>query len=405
MAIDNTESIINIINTVVKECLPRRKKGQNISLEVYNEVLDKSNKLNDLFKNLLSSIMENGKLDFDKLSETTSSLSDGANELLDVYISKNSIEVIYNLNTTGDIDPNYVEEDSFKLYLREIGNAELLTPDEEQALGKIIKENSPESEAYKNADEATKAKMREVYKKASKEMSEKNLRLVVSIAKRYVGRGMHILDLIQEGNLGLLKAVERFDYEKGFKFSTYATWWIRQSITRGIADQARTIRVPVHMTERINKLKRFTAIFINTYQREPDVEDIAEGLNWTIEETEKVQKYAVDTVSLDTPIGEDEHGEQSVLGDFIEAPDSDVAAEALSHHATEGLLKVVESRLSKRELEVVYRRLGINQERAETLEEIGADFGVTRERIRQIEAKALRKLRNTRDIKAYRNEG
>ena len=246
--------------------------------------------------------------------------------------------------------------------------------------------------------------MKANYKEGIKQLSEANLRLVVSIAKRYVGRGMHFLDLIQEGNLGLLKACERFDYEKGFKFSTYATWWIRQSITRGIADQSRTIRVPVHMTERINKYKRFCTVFVNTYQREPEVEDIAEGLNWTIEDTLKVQKYSIDTVSLDTPIGEDEHGEQSVLGDFIEAPNSDVAEEALTKQSTAGLLKVIESRLSPRELEVVYRRLGINQSRAETLEEIGADFGVTRERIRQIEAKAYKKLRLSREVKAYRIE-
>ena len=398
---EKPENIIFILNTVAKELLPHKK---NISLEEYNSILDKSDKLNGLFKELLSGLMEDGKIDFDKLSDATTSLSDGANELLDAYISRNSINIIYNLNTVIEEDSNYVEDDSIKLYLREIGGIPLLTADEEKVLGKIIKENSPESEAYKLADKETRAKMDELYKPAFKKLSESNLKLVVSIAKRYVGRGMHFLDLIQEGNLGLLKACDRFDYEKGFKFSTYATWWIRQSITRGIADQARTIRVPVHMTERINKLKRFSTLFLNKYQREPEVEEIAEGLNWTLDETEKVLKYSVDTVSLDTPIGEDEHGEQSVLGDFIEAPDSDVAAIAISNNSGSEMLKVVESRLSPRELEVVYRRLGINQARGETLEEIGADFGVTRERIRQIEAKAYRKLRVTREIKAYRNE-
>ena len=391
MAMEKLDKIILTINTVVKECLPEKEE---LTLNDYSKILNKSIKLNELFKGLIDELVEDGKIDFETLNDKTSALRDEASELLDLYISKNAINIIYNYK---DESGDYVPEDPTKAYLKDIGNVPLLTADEEIVLGKIIKEYDPIND--KNNAEKTAE-----YIEAKKKFTEANLRLVVSVAKRYVGRGMHFLDMIQEGNLGLMKAVERFDYEKGFKFSTYATWWIRQAITRGIADQARNIRVPVHMVEKINKLKMFTNRFIAANQREPEIAEICEGLNWTTDEADKVLKYSIDTVSLDTPIGEDEHGEQSVLGDFIEAPDSDVAAEAISHQATSGLLKVVESRLTKRELEVVYRRLGINRERSETLEEIGADFNVTRERIRQIEAKALRKLRNTREVKAYRSE-
>ena len=225
MAIDKLDQTILMINAVVKECLPRKK---NLSMEDYSAILDKSIKLSQLFKDLIDQLVVDEKIDFDTLNEKTSNLRDEASELLDLYISKNAINIIYNYK---DESGDYVPEDPVKAYLKDIGNVELLTPSEEIVLGKIIKEYDPVLD--KNNIEKTQE-----YIYAKKKFTESNLRLVVSIAKRYVGRGMHFLDLIQEGNLGLMKAVEKFDYEKGFKFSTYATWWVRQAITRGIADQA-----------------------------------------------------------------------------------------------------------------------------------------------------------------------
>ena len=261
-------------------------------------------------------------------------------------------------------------DDPVKMYLKDIGRVPLLMPEEEITLAKLMIEGDEE---------------------AKKKLSEANLRLVVSIAKRYVGRGMLFLDLIQEGNLGLMKAVEKFDHTKGFKFSTYATWWIRQAITRAIADQARTIRIPVHMVETINKQIRVSRLLLQELGREPTPEEIALKMNVSVYRVREIQKIAQDPVSLETPIGEEE---DSHLGDFIEddhatAP-SDVAAFAMLKEQLIGVLDT----LTPREEKVLRLRYGIDDGRPRTLEEVGKEFNVTRERIRQIEAKALRKLRH-----------
>ncbi len=261
-------------------------------------------------------------------------------------------------------------DDPVRMYLKEIGRIPLLTAEEEVELAKRMAEGDEE---------------------AKRQLAEANLRLVVSIAKRYVGRGMLFLDLIQEGNLGLMKAVEKFDYTKGFKFSTYATWWIRQAITRSIADQARTIRIPVHMVETINKLVRVQRQLVQDLGRDPTPEEIAEEMDMDVERVREIQKIAQEPVSLETPIGEEE---DSHLGDFI--PDEDVLAPADAATFTllkEQLSEVLET-LTEREQKVLILRFGLEDGRARTLEEVGKEFDVTRERIRQIEAKALRKLRH-----------
>lgn len=261
-------------------------------------------------------------------------------------------------------------EDAVKLYLRDIGSYALLTVDEERELAKAMAEGD---------------------NNAKRKLSEANLRLVVSIAKRYVGRGMAFLDLIQEGNLGLMKAVEKFDYTKGFKFSTYATWWIRQAITRAIADQARTIRLPVHMVETINKTARITRMLTQQLGRDPTPEEIALEMDTTPEKIIEIQRTAQDPVSLETPIGEEE---DSHLGDFIEDTNAAQPAEKAEQSMIKEQLMQVLATLTPREEKVVRMRYGLDDNRARTLEEVGQAFGVTRERIRQIEAKALRKLRH-----------
>lgn len=261
-------------------------------------------------------------------------------------------------------------DDPVRMYLKEIGKIPLLTPEEEIELAKRIEQGDEE---------------------AKKRLAEANLRLVVSIAKRYVGRGMLFLDLIQEGNLGLLKAVEKFDYRKGYKFSTYATWWIRQAITRAIADQARTIRIPVHMVETINKLVRVSRQLLQEKGREPTPEEIAKEMNMPVEKVREILKIAQEPVSLETPIGEEE---DSHLGDFIPDDDALAPSEAAAYSMLkEQLLEVLDS-LNEREKKVLKLRFGLEDGRARTLEEVGKEFNVTRERIRQIEAKALRKLRH-----------
>ncbi|MBP3292064.1 MAG: RNA polymerase sigma factor RpoD [Clostridia bacterium] len=270
-------------------------------------------------------------------------------------------------------------DDSVKMYLKDIGKVALLTAEDEVELAKRMEEGDEE---------------------AKKILSEANLRLVVSIAKRYVGRGMQFLDLIQEGNLGLMKAVEKFDYTKGFKFSTYATWWIRQAITRAIADQARTIRIPVHMVETINKQVRATRQLLQKLGREPSPEEIAEYLGCPEEKVREIQKIAQDPVSLETPIGEEE---DSHLGDFIEddraLSPSDVAE---SNMLKEQLIQVLNT-LTPREEKVLRLRYGLDDSHPRTLEEVGKEFNVTRERIRQIEAKALRKLRHPNRLKKLKD--
>ena len=261
-------------------------------------------------------------------------------------------------------------DDPVRMYLREIGRIPLLTYDKELELAKRILEDDED---------------------AKKELAESNLRLVVSIAKKYVGRGMLFLDLIQEGNMGLIKAVEKFDYTKGFKFSTYATWWIRQSITRAIADQARTIRIPVHMVETINKLIRTSRHLLQQLGREPTPEELSKELEMPVEKVMEIQKIAQDPVSLETPIGEED---DSHLGDFIQDDDSPAPQDAAAYTLLKEQLEEVMSTLTPREAKVLKLRFGLEDGKARTLEEVGKEFDVTRERIRQIEAKALRKLRH-----------
>ena len=271
-------------------------------------------------------------------------------------------------------------EDPVRMYLKEIGKVSLLSADEEIELAKRMEKG----------DEAAK-----------KRLAEANLRLVVSIAKRYVGRGMLFLDLIQEGNLGLIKAVEKFDYRKGYKFSTYATWWIRQAITRAIADQARTIRIPVHMVETINKLIRVSRQLLQELGREPTPEEIAEEMDMPVDRVREILKISQEPVSLETPIGEEE---DSHLGDFIQDDNVPVPADAAAFTLLKEQLVEVLSTLTDREQKVLRLRLGLDDGRARTLEEVGKEFNVTRERIRQIEAKALRKLRHpsrSRKLKDY----
>lgn len=270
-------------------------------------------------------------------------------------------------------------DDPVKMYLKDIGQVPLLTTDEELELAQ---------------------KMSEGQEAAKKRLSEANLRLVVSIAKRYVGRGMLFLDLIQEGNLGLMKAVEKFDYQKGFKFSTYATWWIRQSITRAIADQARTIRIPVHMVETINRLVREQRILLQELGREPTLEELAERMGVSIERVSEIQKIAQDPVSLETPIGEEE---DSHLGDFIEDDKTPTASDSVASTMLKEQIARVLDTLTPREEKVLRLRYGIDDGRPRTLEEVGKEFNVTRERIRQIEAKALRKLRHPSRSKRLRD--
>ena len=263
-------------------------------------------------------------------------------------------------------------EDPVRMYLKEIGKVPLLTAEEEIELSKQMEEGG------------------EIGKEARKRLAEANLRLVVSIAKRYVGRGMLFLDLIQEGNLGLIKAVEKYDYTKGFKFSTYATWWIRQAITRAIADQARTIRIPVHMVETINRLIRIQRQLLQDLGREPTPEEIADAMDIPVEKVREIQKVSQEPVSLETPIGEEE---DSHLGDFIQDENVQVPAEAAAYTLLREQLDEVLETLTDRERQVLRLRFGLDDGRARTLEEVGREFHVTRERIRQIEAKALRKLR------------
>ena len=261
-------------------------------------------------------------------------------------------------------------DDPVRMYLKEIGKIKLLTPEEELETAKRMAEGDEE---------------------ARKRMSEANLRLVVSIAKRYVGRGMQLLDLIQEGNLGLMKAVEKFDYTKGYKFSTYATWWIRQAITRAIADQARTIRIPVHMVETINRVLRTSHSMVQTLGREPTTEEVAKELHMDVSKVEEIMKIAQEPVSLETPVGEEE---DSHLGDFIQDDDASQPSEEASYTLLREQLEDVLATLTPREQQVLRMRFGLQDGKPHTLEEVGKEFDVTRERIRQIEAKALRKLRH-----------
>ncbi len=351
------------------------------------------NHSSEIVENLLSKGNKNGgTLTYGELVEALQQEDLTPDEIDRMYdtFSQQGIEIVDDSSTTDvgdediDVDDKDTEEveidlsvpegisidDPVRMYLKEIGRVPLLTADEEVALAKRMQAG----------DEI-----------AQKRLAEANLRLVVSIAKRYVGRGMLFLDLIQEGNLGLIKAVEKFDYTKGYKFSTYATWWIRQAITRAIADQARTIRIPVHMVETINKLIRVSRQLLQQLGREPSPEEIAKEMDISVERVRVIMKIAQEPVSLETPSGEEE---DSQLGDFIEDQDAPAPADAASFMLLKEQLEEVLDTLTPREEKVLRLRFGLDDGRARTLEEVGQNFGVTRERIRQIEAKALRKLRH-----------
>lgn len=317
-----------------------------------------------------------GELNFDadKLNSIMTSCEELNIEIVDdtaedETIQENETELVDDLETSLSTEGISID-DPVKIYLKEIGRVPLLTPEEETELAKRMTEGD---------------------KEAKKRLTEANLRLVVSIAKKYVGRGMQFLDLIQEGNLGLLKAVDKFDYTKGFKFSTYATWWIRQAITRAIADQARTIRIPVHMVETITKVRKTSSQLLHETGHDPTAEEIAERLDMTPEKVREIMRIAQDPVSLETPIGEEE---DSHLGDFIPDDDAPAPADAASNMLLKEQLNEVLDTLTEREAKVLRLRFGLDDGHPRTLEEVGKEFNVTRERIRQIEAKALRKLRH-----------
>ena len=337
----------------VQELIARGKKQGLIS---YREIMDALQEI-DLSPDQIDEIYESfAEMGVDIIPETGEKLDDDSadrEEEMDLSVPEG----------VGLDDP-------VRMYLKEIGRVPLLTAEQEMEYAKSIEQGDEE---------------------ARRMLAEANLRLVVSIAKRYVGRGMLFLDLIQEGNLGLIKAVEKFDYRKGFKFSTYATWWIRQAITRAIADQARTIRIPVHMVETINKLIRVSRQLLQELGREPTPEEIAEEMDLPVERVREIMKIAQEPVSLETPIGEEE---DSHLGDFIEDQDAPAPAEAAGYTMLKEQLDEVLDSLTPREQKVLRLRFGLDDGRTRTLEEVGQVFGVTRERIRQIEAKALRKLRH-----------
>ena len=346
------------LNEKLKELVELAKKKKNI-LE-YQEISDFFQKMElnaEEFEKILD-CLESNNIDVLRISDDDDDILITEEE--EIEVEKIDLSVPDGISI----------EDPVRMYLKEIGKVPLLNAEEEIELAKRMELGDQE---------------------AKKRLAEANLRLVVSIAKRYVGRGMLFLDLIQEGNLGLIKAVEKFDYRKGYKFSTYATWWIRQAITRAIADQARTIRIPVHMVETINKLIRVSRQLLQELGREPTPEEISEEMNMPVERVREILKISQEPVSLETPIGEEE---DSHLGDFIQDDNVPVPAEAAAQTLLKEQLNEVLGTLTDREQKVLRLRFGMNDGRARTLEEVGKEFDVTRERIRQIEAKALRKLRH-----------
>lgn len=387
------------------EILELGKKKKNM-LE-YQEIADFFKDLNldpEKFEMVIDYLEQNG-IDVLKISNDDDIILDEEDE---VEVEKIDLSVPEGVSV----------EDPVRMYLKEIGKVPLLSADEEIELAQNMEDGAVAIEKINvlkgrldGASEEEKAEIKEEIKTlqrdvdkgadAKKRLAEANLRLVVSIAKRYVGRGMLFLDLIQEGNLGLIKAVEKFDYKKGYKFSTYATWWIRQAITRAIADQARTIRIPVHMVETINKLIRVSRQLLQELGREPSPEEIAKEMSMPVERVREILKISQEPVSLETPIGEEE---DSHLGDFIKDDNVPVPADAAAFTLLKEQLEEVLGTLTEREQKVLTLRFGLEDGRARTLEEVGKEFNVTRERIRQIEAKALRKLRHpsrSRKLKDY----
>ena len=415
-----------------------KKKEENVKAVETEEAKAK-------FQEKLTALLELGKkkkniLEYQEISDFFKDMNLDAEkfELVLDYLEHNGIDVL-KMTEDDDADDIILDEedevevekidlsvpegvsveDPVRMYLKEIGKVPLLSAEEEIDLAQKMEEGNVAQEKIiilkkrieESEDEAEIADLKEEIKTlqkdvdagadAKKRLAEANLRLVVSIAKRYVGRGMLFLDLIQEGNLGLIKAVEKFDYRKGYKFSTYATWWIRQAITRAIADQARTIRIPVHMVETINKLIRVSRQLLQELGREPSPEEIAEEMGMPVERVREILKISQEPVSLETPIGEEE---DSHLGDFIKDDNVPVPADAAAFTLLKEQLEEVLGTLTEREQKVLTLRFGLEDGRARTLEEVGKEFNVTRERIRQIEAKALRKLRHpsrSRKLKDY----
>ncbi len=378
--------------TAEKKTAETKELSTGEQTAIFEKALQDLLKLAGDKKNLLEEI------DIQEATKSLNLTKEQYNMIL-VFLRRNKVDILMMTEDDEDIDlaledeedvevekidltvPDGVSiEDPVRMYLKEIGKVPLLTADEEIELAKAMAEGDQE---------------------AKKKLAEANLRLVVSIAKRYVGRGMLFLDLIQEGNLGLIKAVEKFDYTKGYKFSTYATWWIRQAITRAIADQARTIRIPVHMVETINKLIRVSRQLLQELGREPTPEEIAQAMDMPVERVREILKISQEPVSLETPIGEEE---DSHLGDFIQDDNVPVPADAATFTLLREQLGEVLETLTEREQKVLILRFGLEDGRSRTLEEVGKEFNVTRERIRQIEAKALRKLRHpsrSRKLKDY----
>ncbi len=410
---ENTELKLEKEEVAKKETKEKNKGKKNeediiTKIEIKNNEVNKKDEKNETneddekikqekVNNIIKKAKENGKITYGDLAKELDDVNpDQIDKVFDAF-EEMGLDLQDDLDEEPDIeDLKEVEDlkldeitdtsydginvdDPVRMYLREIGRIPLLTFEEELDLAKRILNNDEE---------------------ARQKLAESNLRLVVSIAKKYVGRGMLFLDLIQEGNMGLIKAVEKFDYTKGFKFSTYATWWIRQAITRVIADQARTIRIPVHMVETINKLIRTSRHLLQQMGREPTPEEIAAEMEIPVEKVMEIQKIAQDPVSLETPIGEED---DSHLGDFIQDDDSPAPHDAASYTLLKEQLEEVMNTLTPREAKVLKLRFGLEDGKARTLEEVGREFDVTRERIRQIEAKALRKLRHPSRSKKLRD--
>ena len=366
------------IEEIVEQLL---EKGRKSGVLTQSEISDALHEQTEITAEQLDDIYTTlGKLNVEIVADIDADDTDShtieTDEDEDEVSSEKKISIDLSVDSGVNID------DPVRMYLKEIGRVPLLSADEEIVLAKQIEAGAQEDATYKDI---------QLSKKAKKKLVDANLRLVVSIAKRYVGRGMLFLDLIQEGNLGLIKAVDKFDYTKGYKFSTYATWWIRQAITRAIADQARTIRIPVHMVETINKLIRISRQLLQDKGREPLPEEIAEGMGITVERVREIQKIAQEPVSLETPIGEEE---DSHLGDFIEDQDAIAPDDTASYILLQEQIEDVFTCLTDREQQVLILRFGLKDGKPRTLEEVGQHFNVTRERIRQIEGKALTKLRN-----------
>jgi RNA polymerase primary sigma factor len=365
---NNNKEVSDVeLNNIIKKAKAKGKITYGeLASELDNANTDQIDKVFDAFEDMGVNVLKDDDLDLDEPDiEELEAMEDIKVEDIDLA-SMDGINI----------------DDPVRMYLREIGRIPLLSYDEELELAKKVLEGDEE---------------------AKQKLAESNLRLVVSIAKKYVGRGMLFLDLIQEGNMGLIKAVEKFDYTKGYKFSTYATWWIRQAITRAIADQARTIRIPVHMVETINKLIRTSRHLLQQLGREPTPEEIAEEMEIPVEKVTEIQKIAQDPVSLETPIGEED---DSHLGDFIQDDESPAPQDAAAYTLLREQLEEVMKTLTPREAKVLKLRFGLEDGKTRTLEEVGKEFNVTRERIRQIEAKALRKLRHpsrSKKLKDYMN--